>query len=105
MTDSTASPFVHIRRQLHQIPEPGFEEFKTQRFLLDYINTLPQQSLEVRVWRTGILVNVKGTNPTRRYGYRADMDALPIQEDTGYDFQSQHPGYMHACGHDLHMAI
>jgi N-acetyldiaminopimelate deacetylase len=105
MTVSEISPFVHIRRQLHQIPEPGFQEFKTQQYLLNYIATLPQQSLEVRIWRTGILVNVKGTNPKRRFGYRADMDALPIQEETGYDFQSEHPGFMHACGHDLHMAI
>ncbi|CAG7621141.1 N-acetyldiaminopimelate deacetylase [Paenibacillus allorhizosphaerae] len=97
--------FVQIRRDLHQIPEPGFQEFKTQRYLLDYIATLPQARLEVRTWQTGVLVNVKGTAPQRRYGYRADMDGLPITEETGYSFQSSHPGFMHACGHDLHMTI
>ncbi|MFD0682583.1 MULTISPECIES: N-acetyldiaminopimelate deacetylase [unclassified Paenibacillus] len=108
MTPSTPeaiSPFAAIRRELHQIPEPGFAEFKTQQFLLDYIQQLPQERIEVRTWRTGILVNVKGTSPTRRFGYRADMDGLPITEDTSYEFRSTHPGFMHACGHDVHMSI
>jgi N-acetyldiaminopimelate deacetylase len=99
------SRFVEIRRQLHQIPEPGFAEFKTQQFLLDYLQSLPQERLDIRTWRTGILVNVKGTSPKRRFGYRADMDGLPIAEATNYEFQSTHPGYMHACGHDMHMSI
>lgn len=97
--------FVDIRRALHRIPEPGFQEFKTQRYLLECIATLPQERLEVRTWRTGILALVKGTRPKRRLGYRADMDGLPIPEDTSYPFRSEHEGYMHACGHDLHMAI
>ncbi|XOK58895.1 N-acetyldiaminopimelate deacetylase [Paenibacillus elgii] len=99
------SRFVQIRRDLHKIPELGFQEYKTQRYLLDYIATLPQERLEVRTWGTGIIVNVKGTAPKRRFGYRADIDGLPITEDTGYDFRSEHPGFMHACGHDLHMSI
>lgn len=104
-TTKTPSPFVAIRRQLHQIPEPGFAEFKTQQFLLDYLHSLPQERVEIRTWRTGVLVNVKGTAPKRRLGYRADMDGLHITEDTSYDFRSTHPGYMHACGHDVHMSI
>ncbi|MCS7459289.1 N-acetyldiaminopimelate deacetylase [Paenibacillus doosanensis] len=99
------SPFVSIRRELHQIPEPGFAEFKTQQYLLHYIRSLPADRYEIRTWRTGILVSVKGTNPVRRFGYRADMDGLPIKEDTGYAFRSTHDGFMHACGHDMHMAI
>jgi N-acetyldiaminopimelate deacetylase len=105
MTTGNFSTYIRIRRDLHQIPEPGFKEFKTQRYLLDYIAGLPQDRLEVRTWRTGILVLIRGTAPKRRFGYRADMDALPIEEETGYEFKSQHPGYMHACGHDLHMTI
>lgn len=97
--------FVELRRQLHLIPEPGFQEFKTQRFLLDRIAELPQHRIEVRTWRTGILVKVKGSAPDRVFGYRADMDGLPIEEDTSYEFRSTHPGFMHACGHDMHMAI
>ncbi|WP_411348381.1 N-acetyldiaminopimelate deacetylase [Paenibacillus sp. WLX2291] len=101
----TNNQLIDIRRDLHRIPEAGFQEFKTQRYLLDYIASLPQEHLEVRTWKTGILVYVHGTAPTRRFGYRADMDGLPIVEDTSYDFKSEHPGYMHACGHDLHMTI
>lgn len=99
------SPFVQIRRDLHQIPEPGFQEVKTQRYLLDYLSRLPQNRLEIRTWRTGILAKVKGTNPARLLAWRADMDGLPITEETSYPFSSTHPGYMHACGHDMHMAI
>lgn len=97
--------FVKIRRELHKIPELGFQELKTQRFLLDYINTLPQERLEVKTWKTGLFVKVHGTNPTKTIGYRADIDGLPITEETNYSFQSQHEGLMHACGHDMHMAI
>ncbi|PWK16307.1 N-acetyldiaminopimelate deacetylase [Tumebacillus permanentifrigoris] len=102
---STPAKFIQIRRDLHQIPEPGFQEFKTQQYLLNYISTLPQERLEVNVWRTGILVKVKGSRPTRTLGFRCDMDALAIAEDTSYPFRSTHPGYMHACGHDVHMTI
>lgn len=97
--------FVAIRRELHKIPEPGFAEFKTQQTLLRYIESLPQERLEIKTWRTGILVHVRGTEGKRRIAYRADMDGLPIQEETSYDFPSEHPGYMHACGHDMHMTI
>jgi len=99
------SPFVELRRQLHQIPEPGFQEFKTQHMLLNVLNGLPQERLTIRTWRTGILVHIAGTNPSKRFGYRADMDGLPITEETSLPFPSQHPGFMHACGHDLHMSI
>jgi N-acetyldiaminopimelate deacetylase len=104
---TTLSPFVELRRQLHQIPEPGFAEVKTQRLLLDELARLPQERLTVRTWRTGILVHVAGVGggARRKLGYRADMDGLPIAEQTGLPFPSTHPGYMHACGHDFHMAI
>lgn len=98
-------PLIDMRRKLHQIPEPGFAEFRTQQLLLDYIAGLPQDRLEVQTWRTGILVKVNGNAPTQTIGYRADMDGLPIAEQTTYPFRSIHEGYMHACGHDMHMAI
>lgn len=99
------NPFVALRRKLHQIPEPGFGEVKTQRLLLDYLNTLPRERMEIQTWKTGILVHIAGNNPSRRIGYRADMDGLPVEEETNLDFRSTHPGWMHACGHDFHMAI
>ncbi|GGK19894.1 N-acetyldiaminopimelate deacetylase [Caldalkalibacillus thermarum] len=97
--------FVQIRRDLHQIPEPGFKEYKTQQYILDYLRQLPGEHLEAKTWRTGVLVKIKGKQPRQTIGYRADMDGLPIQEQTTYSFKSKHPGYMHACGHDVHMAI
>ncbi|TDQ42248.1 N-acetyldiaminopimelate deacetylase [Aureibacillus halotolerans] len=97
---------IQVRRDLHQIPELGFKEYKTQRYLLDIIEALPQERIEVEMWRTGILVKVNGTSPNGRcIGYRADMDGLPIEEETGLPFASTHSGQMHACGHDMHMTI
>ena len=61
--------------------------------------------MEIQTWKTGILVHIPGNNPSRRIGYRADMDALPVEEETTLPFRSTHPGWMHACGHDFHMAI
>jgi N-acetyldiaminopimelate deacetylase len=97
--------FINIRRDLHQIPEIGFQEKKTQQYLLNYLATLPQEHLEVSTWKTGIFVRVAGENPTKTIGYRTDIDGLPITEETGLPFASTHEGKMHACGHDVHMSI
>jgi len=96
---------ISIRRDLHKIPELGFKEYKTQEYLLRFIESLPNDRVEVITWRTGILVKVKGLSPKKIIGYRADMDGLPIKEETGLDFVSEHPDNMHACGHDFHMTI
>jgi N-acetyldiaminopimelate deacetylase len=101
----TLHPFVKIRRDLHKIPELGFQEHKTQSYLLNYIEGLSSEYIEIKKWRTGLFVKVKGTNPSKLIGYRADIDGLPIEEQTDYDFKSEHTGRMHACGHDLHMSI
>lgn len=97
--------FVQIRRELHQIPELGYKEYKTQSYILEYLSTLPQGRMEMKTWRTGILVKVRGYNPSQIIGYRADIDGLPIKEETGLSFESIHPDTMHACGHDFHMSI
>ncbi|MBO8155430.1 MAG: N-acetyldiaminopimelate deacetylase [Bacillaceae bacterium] len=94
-----------IRRDLHRIPELGFQEFKTQKYILSFIEQLPQDDLQVETWKTGIFVFVRGTKGQNTIGYRADIDGLPIQEETGFPFQSSHEGKMHACGHDFHMTI
>ncbi|MDI3256650.1 MAG: N-acetyldiaminopimelate deacetylase [Kyrpidia sp.] len=96
---------VAVRRDLHRIPEPGFQEFQTQRYILNVLRRLPSSRLDVRTWRTGVLVRVKGSAPRRIVGYRSDMDGLPVEEETGLPFRSDRPGFMHACGHDLHMTI
>jgi N-acetyldiaminopimelate deacetylase len=96
---------IKIRRDLHQIPELGFQEYKTQAYLLDYLQSLPQDRLAIKQWKTGLLVKVHGQNPQKTIGYRTDIDGLPIEEETGLSFSSTHESRMHACGHDVHMSI
>lgn len=96
---------IKIRRDLHQIPELGFQEYKTQAYLLDYLQSLPQDRLVIKQWKTGLLVKVHGQNPQKAIGYRTDIDGLPIEEETGLSFSSTHESRMHACGHDVHMSI
>ncbi|WP_170006826.1 N-acetyldiaminopimelate deacetylase [Bacillus fonticola] len=103
--DTLAKKAVTWRRNLHKIPEIGFHEVKTQQYLLDQLHEMPQGRMHIQTWRTGIFVYIPGVNPTKTIGYRADMDGLPIEEQTGLPFASEHEGFMHACGHDMHMAI
>ena len=88
---------IQTRRDLHQIPEIGLEEFKTQAYLLDVIEklTTDKNFVQVRTWRTGILVYLQGSQPERTIGWRTDIDGLPIVEQTGLPFASQHQGRMH----------
>lgn len=98
-------PFIKIRRDLHLIPEVGLEEYKTRDYLLKIIQQLPQEQLEIKVDETAILVKVNGTEGNRTIGWRTDIDGLPVVEKTNLAFESTHEGRMHACGHDVHMAI
>lgn len=93
---------VKIRRYLHQCPEPCFKEHKTSAYIAEY---LKKCGLEVRtgIAGTGIKAILRGAKEQPVVGIRADMDALPILEKTGLEFQSRHRGFMHACGHDAHM--
>lgn len=99
------NPFVKIRRDLHKIPELGFQEYKTQAYLLAYIQSLPQERILIKKWQTGLFIKVLGSNPSKTIGYRTDIDGLPIDEETGLSFSSTHDRQMHACGHDFHMSI
>ncbi|MGW8457913.1 N-acetyldiaminopimelate deacetylase [Bacillus atrophaeus] len=96
---------IAIRRDLHRIPELGFQEYKTQQYLLNVLNEYPKNRIEIEKWRTGLFVKINGTAPEKMLAYRADIDALSIEEQTGLPFASEHHGKMHACGHDLHMTI
>lgn len=92
-----------MRRELHKIPENSLEEVLTQKFILNEINKMNPDKVDIFAG-TGIRVVFYGKNPNKTIGFRADMDALPIAEQTSHDFKSQHEGVMHACGHDGHMA-
>ena len=95
---------IKIRRDLHQIPETAYTEAKTSGYVAEY---LQKEGLEVRtgIAKFGVLGLLKTGQPGPTLMIRADMDALPLQEQTGLPFISTHDGVMHACGHDAHMAI
>lgn len=99
---------LEIYRQLHQYPELGLEEFKTHDFLNTVIGQMPQDFLTIKTVTqlpTAILVKVAGRDHSKRIGYRTDIDALPVTEETGLSFKSKHEGISHACGHDIHMTV
>ncbi len=104
LSEGCASDVVAWRRQIHAHPETGFEEYKTAELAAQVLRHL---GLEVHtgVAGTGIVATLRGALPGPTVGLRADMDALPVAEDTGLPFASTVPGVMHACGHDGHTAM
>lgn len=99
---------ITIRRHLHQIPEVALEEVETHAFLMQVIDMMDQKFLKIlepKELPTAILVRVQGSDPSRTIGYRTDIDGLSVDEKTGLPYASQHPGKMHACGHDMHMTV
>ncbi|MGB3327901.1 MAG: M20 family metallopeptidase [Thermomicrobiales bacterium] len=97
------------RRHLHQHPELGFHEVETARFVTERLRALGVEDIRTGINVTGITGLIRGTKasdgPTRTILLRADMDALPIVEETGAEYASLVEGVMHACGHDAHTAI
>ena len=96
-----ASELVELRRQLHQIPEFALDLPRTQALLLEQLAGLGEITLGKSL--TSIALLIRGGNPGPTVLLRADMDALHVTEETDLDFASTN-GYMHACGHDLHMS-
>lgn len=93
---------IAMRRRLHRIPEGGFQEFKTQRAVMDALEEIGIPYTTERTWVIGL---IEGALPGETVAIRADMDALPLEEPEGCPFRSEHPGMMHACGHDAHTAM
>ena len=104
LIEGELSNIIRIRRDIHQHPELGRNEFRTSELVY---NELQGLGLEIQkgVGGTGVVALLKGKNPGKTFLLRADMDALPIDEDTGLDFKSENKGVMHACGHDMHTSI
>jgi amidohydrolase len=94
---------VSYRRHFHQHPELSFEEFETSNFIKEFLiqNNIPFKDGYVK---TGIVASVKGNKPGKTILLRADMDALPILEQSVQPYSSKNTGVMHACGHDVHSA-
>jgi len=95
---------VNIRRRIHRYPEPAFAEHRTAGVIMKELDRLkiPYRS---GLGGTGILARIEGKRPGPTIALRADMDAMPIEEKTGLPFSSRRKGFMHACGHDGHVAI
>lgn len=99
---SHQADLVKVRRELHQTPEFGLDLPKTLEIILREVGDLGDVTLGKDITAAAILI--RGAKPGPTVLLRADMDALAVTEDTGLDFASTN-GYMHACGHDLHMAM
>ncbi|MFP4383630.1 MAG: M20 family metallopeptidase [Spirochaetia bacterium] len=102
---ASADEIIRLRRHFHQNPETAFREVKTSSKIAEYL-----QNLGIKVKRgyaeTGLTALVEGSGEGPTVMYRADMDALPVQENNPHlDFRSRNAGISHACGHDAHMAV
>ena len=95
---------LSLFKWLHQHPEIGCEEVNTTKRIRE---TLASEGVEIleSPLETGLIARVTGAKPGRVIGLRCDIDALPIQEESGLEYASVNPGKMHACGHDFHTAV
>lgn len=95
---------IAIRRDLHRHPELGLEEFRTSSIVAETLKSLGM-AVQTGIAETGVIGMLHGKKESPVLLMRFDMDALPIQEDTGAEYASEKPGKMHACGHDGHVAV
>ena len=93
-----------MRRDLHKIPELGLKEYKTSAYIREKLTSFGITELETWL-ETGVVAVIRGKGKKEAVAFRADMDALPVTEQTGCDFTSEHVGCMHACGHDGHVTV
>jgi len=95
---------IQFRRELHQIPEIQYQEYKTAAKIRERI-TRQEIEIEPPLIKTDTVAILKGKDHGRNVTLRADIDALPVEESSGVSWLSRHPGFSHACGHDGHTAI
>jgi len=111
--ERSAAGIVEIRHHLHQHPELGNREFETAGLVAEHLRALGFDEIRTGVAHTGVVGILRGGRPGPVVAVRADMDALPVTEDTPYSFKSvvrttylgQDVGVSHACGHDVHTAV
>ncbi|WP_105385122.1 M20 aminoacylase family protein [Neorhizobium alkalisoli] len=102
--DPILTELVEIRHRLHRIPEIGLSEAKTSAFISDQLRSWGYK-VHGGIASTGLVASLQRGNPDNAVGFRADFDALPMTEETGLPYASEHPGVMHACGHDGHTTM
>ena len=95
---------VGWRRHLHRNPELSYQEEETSRFVYETLESFGELELS-RPTPTSVVARLVGEGPGPTVALRADMDALPIEEENDFEFASGNPGVMHACGHDGHTAM
>ena len=108
--DEILPGMVADRRHLHEHPELGMQEVETARFVAGRLHQLGLDDIRTGIANTGVTALIRGTNPDgpgagKVVMLRADMDALPIEEENDVEYRSQNPGVMHACGHDAHTTV
>lgn len=99
-----ANDVIETRRDLHRHPELGFEEHRTAAIVAERLRRLSYEVFE-GIGQTGVVGVLRGAQPGKTIMLRADMDALPLNEETTHAFRSMFENRMHACGHDAHVAI
>jgi amidohydrolase len=104
IAESLIADVVALRRDFHMHPELGFEEHRTARIVAERLGALGFD-VHSGIGKTGVVGVMGGGRPGRTFMLRADMDALPITEETQHAYRSRTDGKMHACGHDGHVAI
>jgi len=97
------SKVIEHRRHVHMYPERGFQEVKTQQYVLDNLGKIGLKGKKIA--KTGVVAVLKGKKEGKTILLRGDMDALPMTEETGLPYASRHPGTGHCCGHDSHVAM
>ncbi|MEG2353667.1 MAG: amidohydrolase [Clostridium sp.] len=94
---------IDLRRTIHENPELGLKEFKTRDLI---VSELQKENIKYDlICETGVIAYIEGKNTGNTVALRADMDALPIKEETSVEYKSKNTGVMHACGHDAHTAM
>lgn len=104
MVQNINEELIEIRRDFHMNPETGGNEFKTMDKICDYLDLWNIEYIK-EVADTGVVAIIRGKKNGKTIGVRADIDALPVDEETNVEYKSQTKGIMHACGHDAHTAI
>jgi amidohydrolase len=102
---ATSQELITHRRHLHSYPELSFKEDETARFIAGQLDAIGVDKIRRGVGGTGVVAEIRGQRRGRSVLVRADMDALPLTETADVPFRSTRAGVMHACGHDVHMAI
>lgn len=95
---------TEIFHWLHEHPDLSFEEFETTAFIKKILSEDGIEILDLPL-KTGLVARIKGAKPGKKIAFRADIDALPLEEKTDLPYKSKNPGKMHACGHDIHISV